>query len=96
MYRLLRACCAYDEQWREPFTGALECEVTTFGGARHGPRAWGALGKVIVFGIIKRNGEVKAMPIATHDRIAVMQQIDAHWTSPPTHAKRILRLTGRD
>ena len=31
-----------------------------------------------MFGIIKRNGEVKAMPIATHDRKAVMQQIDAH------------------
>lgn len=78
MYRLLRACCAHAEQWREPFTGALECDETTFGGARHGPRGWGALGKVIVFGIIKRNGEVKAMPIATHDRKAVMQQIDAH------------------
>ena len=78
MYRLLRACCAYDEQWREPFTGALECDETTFGGARHGPRGWGALGKVIVFGIIKRNGQVKAMPIASHDRKAVMQQIDAH------------------
>lgn len=33
---------------------------------------------MIVFGIIKRNGQVKAMPIATHDRNAVMQQIDAH------------------
>ena len=78
VYRLLRACCAYAEQWREPFTGALECDETTFGGARHGPRGWGALGKVIVFGIIKRNGQGKAMPIATHDRQAVMQQIDAH------------------
>jgi hypothetical protein len=38
VYRLLRACCAYAEQWREPFTGALECDETTFGGARHGPR----------------------------------------------------------
>ncbi len=26
MYRLLRACCAHAEQWREPFTGALECQ----------------------------------------------------------------------
>ena len=33
---------------------------------------------MIVFGIIKRNGQVKAMPIATQDRQAVMQQIDAH------------------
>jgi len=42
MYRLLRTCCAHAEQWREPFTGALECDETTFGGARHGPRGWGA------------------------------------------------------
>ena len=43
MYRLLRVCCAYAEQWHEPFTGALECDEKTFGGARHGPRGWGAL-----------------------------------------------------
>jgi transposase len=67
-YRLLRACCAHAEHWREPLTGALECDETTFGGARHGKRGWGAAGKVIVFGIIKRNGQVKAMPIARHDR----------------------------
>ena len=35
--------------------------------------------------VIKRNGEVKAMPIATHDRKAVMQQIDAH-TREGSHA----------
>lgn len=31
-----------------------------------------------MFGLTKRNGQVKAMPIATHDRASVMQQIDAH------------------
>lgn len=77
-YRLVRACCATVEQLREPFEGAIECDETTFGGARKGKRGWGALGKVIVFGLIKRNGQVKAMPIAAHSRAAVMQQIDAH------------------
>ena len=77
-YRLCRACCAWEEQLRVPFTGALECDETTFGGARHGKRGWGAAGKVIVFGIIKRNGQVKAMPIAAHNRAEVMQQIPAH------------------
>ena len=72
-YRLLRACCAQAEQLREPFEGAIECDETTFGGARHGPRGWGALGKVIVFGLIKRNGRVKAMPIPRHDRLSVMR-----------------------
>lgn len=70
---LLRLCRAV----APAFTGALKCDETTFGSTRHGPRGRGALGKLIVFGIIKRNGEVKAMPIETHDRKAVMQQIDA-------------------
>ncbi len=77
-YRLLRACCAQVEQLREPFEGAIECDETTFGGARHGPRGWGALGKVIVFGLIKRNGRVKAMSIPKHDRLSVMREIEAH------------------
>ena len=77
-YRLCRACCAQVEHLREPFEGALECDETTFGGARHGKRGWGAAGKVIVFGIVKRNGQVKAMPIAAHCRADVMRQIQAH------------------
>ncbi|MEY8173186.1 hypothetical protein AB9D46_19840, partial [Burkholderia multivorans] len=44
-YRLIRACMAQQEQLREPFGGALECDETTFGGARHGKRGWGAAGK---------------------------------------------------
>ncbi|WP_253577565.1 hypothetical protein [Burkholderia multivorans] len=37
-YRLIRACMAQQEQLREPFGGALECDEATFGGARHGKR----------------------------------------------------------
>jgi len=77
-YRLLRACCAQAEQLREPFEGSIECDETTFGGARKGKRGWGAGGKVIVFGLIKRNGKVKAIPIPAHDRVSVMRQIEAH------------------
>lgn len=77
-YRLVRACMAQHEQLREPFTEALECDETTFGGARHGKRGWGTVGKVVVFGIVKRNGEVKAAPIARHDQAAIMEQIQAH------------------
>jgi transposase len=77
-YRLLRACCAVAEDVREPFSGALECDETTFGGARHGKRGWGAAGKVIVFGLIKRNGRVKAMPIVRHNQTEIMRQIQAH------------------
>ncbi|GAB4292246.1 MAG: IS1595 family transposase [Thiohalomonadaceae bacterium] len=77
-YRLVRACMAWAEDLREPFEGALECDETTFGGARHGKRGWGACGKVIVFGIVKRNGQVKALPIASHSRAEVMRHIKAH------------------
>ena len=77
-YRLMRACCAQVEQLREPFDGLIECDETTFGGWRKGRRGWGAAGKVLVFGLVKRNGRVKAMPIPAHDRASVMQQIEAH------------------
>ena len=33
---------------------------------------------MIVFGLVKRNGKVKAMPIAAHDRTSVMREIEAH------------------
>ncbi|MDO4795846.1 MAG: hypothetical protein Q4A28_07920 [Brachymonas sp.] len=71
------------EQLRELFKGAIECDETTFGGARQGKRGWGAAGKVIVFGLIKRNGCVKAMPIPAHDRASVMRQIQAHAREGP-------------
>ena len=58
-YRLVRACMAWAEELREPFEGMLECDETTFGGTRGGKRGWGARGKVIVFGIIKRNGKAQ-------------------------------------
>jgi transposase len=77
-YRLARACTAFEEGLREPFTGELECDETPFGGARHGKRGWGAAGKVIVFGIIKRNGKVKASPIDSHSRKAVLEKVQAH------------------
>ncbi|MEW5425233.1 IS1595 family transposase [Amorphus sp. 3PC139-8] len=76
-YRLIRSAMAHAEQLRDPFTGDLECDETTFGGARKGKRGWGAAGKVIVFGIVKRNGVVKAQPIPAHDRASIMQVIQA-------------------
>jgi transposase len=77
-YRVLRACMAHAEQLRAPFEGALECDETAFGGARQGKTGWGAAGKVLVFGIVKRNGLVTAQPIPAHDRASVLQVIQAH------------------
>src|SRR5690606_28742038 len=77
-HRLARACMAYEEGLREPFEGEIECDETTFGGARKGKRGWGAAGKVIVFGLIKRNGIVRASAIDQRGKAAVLQQIQAH------------------
>ncbi len=38
----------------------------------------GAADRVIAFGTVKRNAQIKVMPIAAHDRDSVMQQIEAH------------------
>jgi transposase len=46
-YRIVRAVLALAEDLREPFAGKLECDETTFGGAKKGKRGWGAAGKVI-------------------------------------------------
>ena len=72
------ACCAQVEQLKEPFEGAIECDETAFGGVRKAKRGWGSAGKVIVFGLVKRNGRVKAMPIPVRDRASIMREIDAH------------------
>ena len=34
-----------------------------FGGHRKGKRGWGAAGKIIVLGILQRNGKVKVFPV---------------------------------
>jgi len=55
-YLVLRACCAYAEELREPFAGAIECDQSLFGGFRKGKCGWGAAGKVLGMGILQRNG----------------------------------------
>lgn len=76
-YRQARAICAWQEQLRAPLAGQLELDETTFGGARHGKRGWGAAGKVIVFGILKRNGLVRVFPVPTRNRREIVGRIVA-------------------
>ncbi|WP_304669202.1 IS1595 family transposase, partial [Neisseria polysaccharea] len=42
----------------EVFEGSIELDESHFGGRRKGRRGRGAAGKVVVFGILKRNGRV--------------------------------------
>ena len=62
-FRLVRAVMAFEEECREAFQGALECDETMFGGRGPGKRGWGAAGKIIVLGILQRNGLVRVFPV---------------------------------
>ncbi len=43
------------------FSGEIEVDEAYFGGKRKGKRGRGAAGKIPVFGLLKRNGEVKVV-----------------------------------
>ena len=62
-FRLIRGCCAFEEHCRVPFEGTIECDESSFGGRRKGKRGWGAAGKIIVFGLLQRNGLIQAFPV---------------------------------
>lgn len=62
-FHLIRAVLAIHEQCREPLNGEIECDESSFGGKRKGKRGWGAKGKIIVLGILQRNGLVRVFPV---------------------------------
>jgi len=62
-FRLIRSVLAFHEQCREPFEDEIECDETMFGGKKRGRRGWGAEGKIVVLGILKRNGKVRVFPV---------------------------------
>ena len=58
-FHKLRCAIAIKQQERAAqFTGEIELDESYFGGHRKGKRGRGAAGKVAVFGILKRGGEV--------------------------------------
>ena len=84
-----------DQEAREIFDGAVELDESYFGGVRKGKRGRGADGKVVVFGLLKRGGNVYAkivadtkattlMPIIT-DKIAPDSIFILIATVPITH-----------
>lgn len=77
-FRLIRATLALKEECREPFRGAVECDETTFGGHRPGKRGWGAAGKVIVLGILQRDGEVRVFPVQGRSGGEVIRLVKEH------------------
>ena len=77
-FRLIRACLSLAEECTEPFLGAIECDETMFGGHREGKRGWGAAGKVIVLGILQRDGLVRVFPIKGRDRHSIESLVIKH------------------
>ena len=80
-FRIIRKLLSIAEKCSEPFTGEIECDETTFGGRRHGKRGWGASGKIIVFGILKRNSKIRVFPIAERKN-EIIQKLIQHHTAP--------------
>ncbi len=80
-YRQIRAVMALHEELAAPFEGAIECDETMLGGRRRGKRGWGASGKVLIFGMLKRDGVVRVFPVESRSRAVLLPLIVQH-TSP--------------
>ena len=59
----------------EVFEGPVELDESYFGGRRKGKRGRGAAGKVVVFGILKRNGRVYTVVVDNAKSDTVMPVI---------------------
>ena len=77
-FRAVRAVMAYEEHLRTPFEGLVECDESMFGGYRPGKTGWGAAGKIVVFGILKRNGVVQVFPLEKRNKREVLSLIRLH------------------
>ena len=79
-FRLCRRVLALAEDCQQPFKGRIECDESMFGGKRKGKRGWGAAGKVLVFGILQRNGRVKVFAVEGRGRDELLPLIQEHTT----------------
>lgn len=80
-FRDIRAILAVVEKTVPELSGELELDETTFGGRRKGKRGWGAAGKIIVFGILQRDGIVRVFPVSKRRRRTIPPLI-RHHTKP--------------
>lgn len=77
-YHKLRCAIALKQHERAAqFCGEIEVDESYFGGIRKGKRGRGAAGKVIVFGLLKRNGKVYTVSVSNVKRktlLPIIQQ----------------------
>ena len=71
-------CSPTTNTFRTHPSGELEMDESPFGGARKGKRGWGAAGKILVFGIMKRNGKVHLSVVPNRKYKTLRQQIHDH------------------
>lgn len=81
-------------------SGEIELDEALFGGARKGKRGWGAAGKIMVFGLLERSGDVLTFPVSGRGRGTLLPLIQEH-TQPGSlyytddyHAYASLHLRG--
>ena len=78
-YTLLRERIAFErDKELEQLAGEVEVDESYFGGVRKGKRGRGAAGKVPVFGLLKRNGEVRVVFPERLDRKTLQGAIKQH------------------
>lgn len=78
-YHLMREVIAQErEQELAQLTGEIEVDESYFGGVRKGKRGRGAAGKVPVFGLLKRNGEVRVVFLKRVDKKTLQGAIKEH------------------
>lgn len=99
-FRSIRAALCLIEQCEPILEGIIECDEAVFGGKKKGKRGWGARGKVLVFGMMKRNGKVRVVPVPSRETETLVPLIQQH-TKPGSlyytddwHAYGSLRLRG--
>lgn len=63
VYMYIRRCMALACEDEARFSGEVEVDESYFGGHRKGNRGRGAVGKVAVCGLLKRNGKVYTAPV---------------------------------
>lgn len=77
-FRAIRKLLSLAEECHESFAGELECDETMFGGRKPGKRGWGASGKIIVLGILQRNGKIRVFPIQGRDNKTIQNILKTH------------------
>ena len=77
-FRDVRKTLYLEEKKTAPLDGELEMDESAFWGKRKGKRGWGAYGKILVFGIVKRNGKVKTNVVPDRKYETLKKEIQKH------------------